>query len=504
MTRPNGWAGATGRTGFNEQLQHLWRTRPVRLPHQGPVAGVAAGFGRRFGVDPILVRVAFVVSTIFGGSGIVLYLAAWLLLPTAGDQVSPAEGLLGKGVSTQSPTKTIVLIVALGIAVSTAGPFGISFGGAGLIGFALMLAGWWLLFMRQPNPPAAEYDSLLAEGDIAATGYPGTVFPGGSPWAGATYGPYTRLPDHYEPDRPKDAAAQDDTVVLRREAPTEVNPRTDATTEALRTEPLDAPAGDTVVPGKASAPTDNSTAAPASTPGPAPTRTAPDPARFGPTPPGWDPLGVAPLAWDLPEPGPERPVAVQAPPPRRPRSRLTPVVIGLAVLAAAAAGAVAASGVHWMTPGRIAALALLVVGLGLIVGAFARRGYGLLVLLAPLAGFVILASLSNPINIETDAMGDRTSTPTTVAQLRPAYRVEAGSLMLDLRQLNLTEDHTVNVSVDMGEAKILVPASMRLHAVCTSRVGDVRCPQGIIGPPTSRLLTLNVHVRAGDAEVKYE
>jgi phage shock protein PspC (stress-responsive transcriptional regulator) len=97
MTRASGWAGGTGRSGFNDQLQYLWRTRPVRLPRQGPIGGVAAGFGHRYGVDPVLIRVAFVVSTIFGGAGIVLYLAAWLLLPAAGDQVSPAQGQLGKG-----------------------------------------------------------------------------------------------------------------------------------------------------------------------------------------------------------------------------------------------------------------------------------------------------------------------------------------------------------------------------------------------------------------------
>src|SRR5947208_3652252 len=130
MTRASGWAGGTGPTGFNEQLQHLWRTRPMRQPRQGPFAGVAVGFGQRYGVDPVLIRVAFVVSTLFGGAGIVLYLAAWLFLPAAEDQVSPAEGLLNKGHSSQSSTKTIVLIVALAIAVTTIGPVGIGLGGS--------------------------------------------------------------------------------------------------------------------------------------------------------------------------------------------------------------------------------------------------------------------------------------------------------------------------------------------------------------------------------------
>ncbi|WP_216898638.1 PspC domain-containing protein, partial [Nocardia alni] len=207
MTRA-GWAGNTGRSGFSEQMHHLWQTRPMRLRHHGPVAGVAAGFGRRYGVDPVLVRVAFVVSTIFGGSGIILYLLAWLLCPAAQDQVSAAEGLFGRGHSTQSPAKTVLLIIVLVIAVSTVGPVGAGLGGAGLISFVLMLAGWWLLYLRSPQPPADEYDTSLPDGGYGATGYPGTMFPDNSPWSWTSYGPYTKLPDHYEPDPPNNAAAQ--------------------------------------------------------------------------------------------------------------------------------------------------------------------------------------------------------------------------------------------------------------------------------------------------------
>jgi signal transduction histidine kinase len=38
---------------------------------------VAGGLGERLGVDPLLIRVAFVVLAIAGGSGVVLYLLAW-------------------------------------------------------------------------------------------------------------------------------------------------------------------------------------------------------------------------------------------------------------------------------------------------------------------------------------------------------------------------------------------------------------------------------------------
>ncbi|MGF6883993.1 phage shock protein PspC (stress-responsive transcriptional regulator) [Nocardia sp. GAS34] len=515
MTRASGWAGSTGRAGFNGQLQHLWQTRPVRLPHHGPGAGVAAGFGRRYGVDPVLVRVAFVVSTIFGGSGIVLYLLGWLLLPAAQDQVSAAEGLVGRGHSTQSPTKTVVLIVALLIAVSTVGPVGAGLGGAGLISFALMLAGWWLLYLRQPQPPADDFEALTPDAGFAATGYPGAMFPGGSPWGGTTYGPYTRLPDHYEPDHPKDAAASDippqpTEVIAQQTTPGAGDTAVLSHDTAVLPDdaPMDAPVEeqDSVATGASSAApspgrsTDND-AAQRITPSATPFRTIPDPSKIRPDASGWDPLGVSPTAWDLPDPNtPPAPVLPPLPP-RRARSRLTPVVIGLAIVAATAAGVLAAVGVDWMTPGRIGAVALAVVGLGLIVGAFLRRGYGLLALLAPLAGFVVLASLIGPVRFDRGAMGDHTWTPATVAELQPSYRVNAGDGTLDLRSLSLTENRTVKVEVRAGDFHVLVPNSMRLDATCRARMGDVTCPQGLSGPPTGPVLTLDVDVHAGDAEV---
>jgi phage shock protein PspC (stress-responsive transcriptional regulator) len=45
------------------------------------VAGVAGGLARHLDVDPILIRVGFVVLTIFGGTGLFLYGALWILLP---------------------------------------------------------------------------------------------------------------------------------------------------------------------------------------------------------------------------------------------------------------------------------------------------------------------------------------------------------------------------------------------------------------------------------------
>lgn len=53
------------------------------------IAGVAGGLARHLDVDPILVRVGFVVFTLFGGAGLLLYGALWLLVPEEDEQAAP-------------------------------------------------------------------------------------------------------------------------------------------------------------------------------------------------------------------------------------------------------------------------------------------------------------------------------------------------------------------------------------------------------------------------------
>ena len=59
-------------------------TRPplARRSRRKLIAGVASGLGDHFHIEPTLVRLAFVVLTLAGGAGIVLYAGGWLFLPT--------------------------------------------------------------------------------------------------------------------------------------------------------------------------------------------------------------------------------------------------------------------------------------------------------------------------------------------------------------------------------------------------------------------------------------
>jgi phage shock protein PspC (stress-responsive transcriptional regulator) len=50
------------------------------------IAGEAGGIGRYFNIDPILIRLAFVIATLIGGLGLFAYFILFILLPedTAG------------------------------------------------------------------------------------------------------------------------------------------------------------------------------------------------------------------------------------------------------------------------------------------------------------------------------------------------------------------------------------------------------------------------------------
>lgn len=76
------------------------------------IAGVCGGLGRYVGVDPILLRVAFVVLAIGGGAGFLIYAAAWLVIPNE----APGEQLEAAPRSSAAAGRVLVgtAIVALG------------------------------------------------------------------------------------------------------------------------------------------------------------------------------------------------------------------------------------------------------------------------------------------------------------------------------------------------------------------------------------------------------
>ena len=49
------------------------------------VAGICGGFGEYFNVDPTLVRVLWILAVLLGGTGLLLYVILWIVMPLDGD-----------------------------------------------------------------------------------------------------------------------------------------------------------------------------------------------------------------------------------------------------------------------------------------------------------------------------------------------------------------------------------------------------------------------------------
>ncbi len=87
--------------------------RVLRRPHDGRViGGVCAGLGRYLGIDPVLLRIAFVILAVAGGGGLLLYVVGWIVIPAerAGEVLGTAQP------ATVDTTRLIVggALIALG------------------------------------------------------------------------------------------------------------------------------------------------------------------------------------------------------------------------------------------------------------------------------------------------------------------------------------------------------------------------------------------------------
>src|SRR3954454_15999337 len=138
------------------------------------------------------------------------------------------------------------------------------------------------------------------------------------------------------------------------------------------------------------------------------------------------------------------------------------------------------------TVGRIALAALIgvaVLGAAVGVGLLAALGGGVVIaILAIVAGFALIGTafvggarwmivpalaLVLPLGVVSAAgidlnggVGDRDYRPSTTAQLQDHYELGIGSLIVDLRDIDLPKDQTTNLAVDvgLGEAVLYVPS----------------------------------------------
>lgn len=395
----------------------MWRTRPVRRSDDRKIAGVAAGIARRYDLDPTLVRVVLVVTSFYGGCGILIYLLGWLFLRQQNELSSPAEALAGRGRRTATLLGAIMLpallvmaiIPIMGWVLSNAFTSAVCLGGVGVALYLLHVQ------RRDTGQPTVNWPQTahVVDDFHSAAEAPTTAF--GTP-AAAPFTPESEVgyPTDRFPGSPTAGTAQQ---------------------------------------------------------------------RAGePEPPAWDPLGVAPFAWQLPDPVDHRAPAPEpepAPAPtRRVRSRVTPITIGAALLTFAI-GMPLLESAGWLTQPRMLALILAVLGIGMVVGAFRSGGRGLIWVSAPIAAVAMLVSLV-PIH-ETGGWLDAGSTHLRVSepeQLRDAYRRSLGAIELDLTELTIPEGETLRTEVMLnlgGNIEVIVPPDMAVSATCQVRLGGMSC-----------------------------
>jgi phage shock protein PspC (stress-responsive transcriptional regulator) len=212
-SQPHGPAPDTGpRVGWDD-IRDLARIR--RSTTNRRIAGVAGGLGRHLDIDPVILRVAFVVLTFFGGVGLLLYVALWLLLPQEGSDWAKIK------LDRRSRTVALVLVGVLALLLlvshswwSEDGPFFLLAVVVGLVAVATQLPGRDRRRSAPPGEAAADatYDTAAAaagtDTDPSLTGGDAAV-----PGAGRVSGTSAHVPP------PSYAVAQ------VTEQPRPVNPR---------------------------------------------------------------------------------------------------------------------------------------------------------------------------------------------------------------------------------------------------------------------------------------
>jgi phage shock protein C len=74
--RRPGIAGPTAKGCAMDPNRKLYRSKTNRK-----LAGVCGGLAQYLNVDATVIRVLFVLLAVLGGSGLVLYLAMWIIVP---------------------------------------------------------------------------------------------------------------------------------------------------------------------------------------------------------------------------------------------------------------------------------------------------------------------------------------------------------------------------------------------------------------------------------------
>jgi phage shock protein PspC (stress-responsive transcriptional regulator) len=136
-----------------ETTETIRETRRLTRPRDGRwFSGVAAGLGAYFDLSPAIYRIAFVALSLAGGTGILLYLAAWAVIPEEGEEDSLAAAALKQHRNRPTRAVGVAVLAFVAILALSSAHFWPSPGNlwlAAALGIGALI--WWQMSAQQPS-----------------------------------------------------------------------------------------------------------------------------------------------------------------------------------------------------------------------------------------------------------------------------------------------------------------------------------------------------------------
>ena len=73
---------------MSDDVKRLYRSQTDRW-----LLGVCGGIGEYFNIDPLIIRILFIIFALVFGGGILLYLILWLIIPIEPPVIEKSEQL---------------------------------------------------------------------------------------------------------------------------------------------------------------------------------------------------------------------------------------------------------------------------------------------------------------------------------------------------------------------------------------------------------------------------
>lgn len=394
-----------GQSENDDYFNGLRRSRSDRV-----IAGVAGGLGRYFGIDPVIVRVAFIVLALFSGAGFLLYLLGWVVIAKDGRHESSAMRAL-RG-SPDGNRGLLFVVLAVGAIL--------------ILNLPLI---WWDGF--------GFGDGLALPLLLIAAGIAFLIWPAEKDWHDRWHDKHdTPRGPPVDTDRPGDG-----------EDPPPPSPGTQFRHE------LRSAADEITAAGKAAGAEVRSELAEA--------RESFDEQRRTHWRHGYRAERRASRRG-------------YRPPRREPKPAPFLGPLTMAALLVFAGGAIVGEQSDWwdLDPAVYGGIVLAIVGVALVISAFFGRARGLIfvgMLVLPVAWFLAAIDLD-----WHDGAGEQTDVVESIDDLEAGYFFGFGDYEVDLTQIDFDgTDRTVEVGLTMGELTVWVPDTVEVDVDAYARAGEV-------------------------------